>query len=479
MIILYLLCCILFFSCDTNYITIPASEPEIIHSEGDSISSHFIAEVVHITDHDIEIKWSTLSGRHDYDIILNDTLLVLNDLRKFISDSYTYAKITNLTPETEYKITIRAINSDLNVKTTSLTAKTEKVFLIDYKFIPIDPYIYRLNYLVQGLTTHDNGHLLVGYGSVTYDDHFFYFIKLNEQNELLWINPIKIHRMDVIISTQELEDGNLLLTTTYGVTKIDGDNGRVIWSKDIVNLGDSERLYLESAVLLPDGGAILFGTHLIYGQSARHCFFRISKDGDLIWETYGKERDIGSRAMSFKTILSHDKNKIFAAGSSGENPSSQHDNIILIECGLDGTIIEERGYHTNQLGYQIVTVENIFYIDDSFYIFSIKKWNYESDLVIVKLSNDKVLQQCYTVDSLYVTSTTHLSYGDDGSFFCMTHSYANNIAIAHIDKEGHILDSTQWKEPIGIYLVEHDEELMTYYTREGAIYTINRKGYIY
>ena len=119
-IFIYIFLCLLLAQCSKEEIVV---EPEIAKQAESVMTDDFSVEISS-TDKDIYLKWYPVKNAKSYEIIVNDTMTVYDKIDKNEYLDYYDYRLKNLKPNTDYKVTVRAISEDLNVKLVSGKTRT-------------------------------------------------------------------------------------------------------------------------------------------------------------------------------------------------------------------------------------------------------------------------------------------------------------------------------------------------------------------
>src|ERR1035437_544777 len=174
LLILFILFCGTFFiSCDNSVF-----EPEIGTPQDVNNIGVFVIENTVPASRELYLSWTKAVNAVSYDILINDTLSISGI-------SVNYCSISGLKPDTDYKISIRAINKDLSVKTISENIRTLKELINGIYQIKFGKYDFSNYIFSQCIKTQNNGYIFFG-ECEEYNNGYKLFVKTDENYNILW-----------------------------------------------------------------------------------------------------------------------------------------------------------------------------------------------------------------------------------------------------------------------------------------------------
>ena len=274
----------LFYSCEKETILVPAEEPDLTNPN-EVQPGEFTITVENITNRDLYLKWGPVKNADSYDIIVNNTTTIY-DIKKETYLPYYYYYLTNLTPNTEYELTVRARSKDMKASFAHTSVKTMKNFVEDVIWIDFDKYEYEHTSCYYSTNTADGGIIMV-FRVFHFGEEQTLLVKVNREYQIEWIKLAKSGHPSENICIISCKDGYLFMHNTPAsawnlwnsvITKID-KNGEISWNTEIsTNNQDSFRSVTE----LSDGSFFVIGM-----SNNRTCMVKLSFSGNLIFKTHG------------------------------------------------------------------------------------------------------------------------------------------------------------------------------------------------
>jgi len=211
----------------------------------------FELEIIKISDVEISLKWNIPSDPENekltYELAVNDSVIAY-DLK---INSY---KIGKLNPDTDYSVSVIAVDSHRNKKIVNKSVHTMKS-LID-KFISFDTY-NRDYIFLNAIETLDNGYLVYGWISEIAEDNKLFLLKLKSDFSISWKKEYGVvgnnfYEEQLI----ECSDHNYIIVYGNTVLKINNE-GNVIWN---YNSDENTTMFFHSIVENSDGNFFLAGS---------------------------------------------------------------------------------------------------------------------------------------------------------------------------------------------------------------------------
>ncbi|PXV68970.1 fibronectin type III domain protein [Dysgonomonas alginatilytica] len=483
--ITYLFFVILIFSaCEKEEVFVSAKEPVIANPDESFITGDFTVEILSRTDHDIFLKWYPVANADKYEILVNDTMTVSENIVKENNNNYYSFRLTNLEPDTDYKLSIRAISKDLNIKLASGTTRTHKETIANVLNVILDKYKYDRVGFGHCIPVQDKGYLLIG-NAFVFGKQKIILLKLDSDYNISWLKEKdNTDEGTAVIDVKEFSNGSFLLMHSKGATQIDKE-GNQIWSKEIKESNSKEDLLFNKCLTLPDGCSVLVGSLFSYGPTNRYYITKLSKEGNVLWEIYGPSRTYTDMYILTAMKLSPNNNIVIAGATWNDGMAYQGSaTLALVECDLDGNLISDITYDIEKIPYYIFDINNIFPVENnSFYILGTAS-DYSSTrrntiTLTIKIDNNRGLW--YRENSFsaggYFPKINLATLNDDGTFFCMIHD-DRGIIFADIRSNGEISNSVgYYNYPSGIFAIRNKENQIVYFTSDGRIITLNPDGY--
>ena len=177
-----------------------------------------------ITDREVTLSWSVATDPEKdpftYEVAVNDSVVAFDlDVNAFT--------ISQLIPDNTYKISVIAIDNNLNNQAVSKTVRTAKSFIHSiYSYQEgIDKYGF-----TSALLTSDGGFLIYGYTSRTGEDRSIAILKLSSDYSIQWTKEFAPSGDNGYPNQMiECSDHNYLIVREKTVLKID-QTGNTIWS---------------------------------------------------------------------------------------------------------------------------------------------------------------------------------------------------------------------------------------------------------
>jgi hypothetical protein len=302
-------------------------EPEI--SENNSPPGVFEIQVDRITDNEISFNWNIPDDPEGdeikFDICLNDSV-ILYDLRA------NSCSIENLQPDTEYKISVMALDKHRNSSVASKTVQTPKSFLkniIDLKQEYEDVIIHSV------IQTEDGGIFVLARGRVLtsqLQDYEYFSLRLTRTYSLVWKRRYDWARNAGIMAPVKINkcgNGGIVLAQYGAVTKLN-DQGFVEWSY-FVNK-DYDVRFFKSVVQTVTGEYLAAGCT----GSGKYIIIKLNPQGEEVWaNTYENPNGLFPEG-----IMIRENNQFMVWGGSALGES-------LLFMNGEGNLTDEKFFNGN------------------------------------------------------------------------------------------------------------------------------------
>jgi len=465
-------------SCSSEDIIIPAEEPNISNSIKSVIEGDFSIQIT-ISDRVIEINWKPVIGASTYEVILND-IIVSYDIMGSDEKGYYYCMIHALTPETQYKIAVRALDKEFNVKIVSGVVTTMKSFFDEVIQIPFDKYKYDTTngHLTAFTKTSDNGFVVVG-SFMSLGGYYTVIIKLNSVFEVEWTTDIGdsfIRWGSFECEVKECENGYLIVRRDSAIMV--SKSGNFIWQWDETLPAYSSLVY--SGLELPDRSIILVGAFFdVDPYKPRPWIAKLDQNGTLLWRKSGG--DFGT----LEKVIYKGDGKLFAGGTIYDYSAYLHQTLtMLVEFDTNGDILNEHIYKYDENAYESTFVDVVPGDNNCYYVIGNGKketdpYNINSTFIVKIEENGSILWKktgdesdsygyasgrCYKVNNSSIALVYYIGY--------------SNVGILIVDSEG----SIEWRYnmprfPNFIYFGQDELNRYMYVTEYGEIIFMNFGGY--
>lgn len=494
--IITILLSVLCFSCSKDDIFVPAEEPKI-ENPGDeaTIVGNIDVSVMDLRDTDLFLKWYPVENATSYEISINDTMIISDGIIKSDYLDYYYFRISNLQSNSNYKITLRAITKDLNVKSSIILVKTKKSFIDKIITIPIDfqefdPTMWSPFY--KYINTSDGGSAIVGSLSKN-GSTYTSLIKLTSSYDIQWICNIKGNSrmipheptMDLI----ECSDNSFVVINYYSISKIN-QNGNILWQ--ISNLNNENRdviEYLSSAVELPDNSLLVVGnSDRNWGQLSvgiEGLIARISKDGKIEWKKYYHS---SIENMFEKIVLKNDGN-LFVAGTRDINNANYQSlsdirkAICIVEMTQNGDALKEMIYkYQQEPSDEYASLNNLIAHDGYYYIVGGVTYDYFNTFLVKIDNNGSILWQRRGHEDGEYSSNISISGLGNKSIFMYSFVSSQTSILKEVGFDGDIVNEVNFTKfpegyPNGIYCGQDKDGRFIYTTVDAQVLFVNLDGY--
>jgi hypothetical protein len=349
--------------------TIPADEPVLTQTNKATVIGDFDVKVQSITDHQVYLTWTAPKNAASYDIVINDSL-ALHNIKT------TYYNIAGLKANTDQKIIIRAVSTDLSVKTATVSLKTMKELYEEVRQVFIDKYQYtrvNFNYCTK---TKDGGYLLTFYGFKN-EVNCELAVKTDKDMNVIWKTELVLgygktaagFRTTIEIKT--CSDGGYLIVNTKYVVKLSA-TGSLLWKND--ELLDKTIDYVNGSIELSDGSFWVVGSssrNWTKAVSLEYTLTKLSRDGNIIWKKYWGSSLENSAC---KIIKKADGNYFIVgttetSGATFNNLSYMDLNISLQELDGDANILTQKYFlYCKDNKRNSAQILNVFSTEDNHYV---------------------------------------------------------------------------------------------------------------
>ena len=307
-------------SCEKEVVTI-IHEPEKVPADSVKPSSFelFIDEV---TDTRINIHWTKAvdeTSNVSYDVLVGDSVVA------FGSSLQCQYLIENLTPDTEYSISVMALDQERNSFTVTKKATTKKSFFNRILSFNPDFYSYRFDIVIS---TNDGGLLICGkYLENVYSGLVRFLMRLDPDFNIVW-NKENISEVSDI---KLISSGCFLITGSNYVAKIDGQ-GNELWKCPV----ELESGKLATAIENSSGQVMIIGNWWSTAAvTIEYYIAQVSETGTLMWQ----KRGAPTKSNFFNDIIQKPDGGYLVVGT--------HDAIRsewLVETDEQGNITRESDY---------------------------------------------------------------------------------------------------------------------------------------
>lgn len=460
-----LIFCLFLSSCEKEVI-VPASEPDIPATDV-IVPEKFSFSVESITDCDMHLKWYPIKNASNYDIIINDTM-VIYDIKKNEYLDYYYYQLTNLEADTEYKLAVRAKSKDLNVTISDLTSKTLKNFIDGIIQISLNKYEYEFSGCHYSINTNDDGVLMV-LRVYHYGEEQTLFVKLSNEYQFEWITLANMGHPPTNICIINSPKGGYVFLHDSWITKIN-ESGEIIWTTEIGDNDDN----LCALTELPDGNFWVIGN----SNGRKSCMIKISLAGKFIFKKYRNGDHI------FEKVIAKDDGNLLICGLNAYynpyNPLSQ--NVVVWEYDSDGNSLNMNEIDT---GYPASYTTGVYLLNDgNFYITgSCTEWyqvtsGSRNSLIKIDPHGNPIWSKKYDHGGGGVSPHIVAGYPNlDGNCLLLI-SDDRGVGFLQIDSNGNVLQHTAcYGYPYGRTIKQIDPNRCMYVSNYAEVIVINLDGY--
>jgi hypothetical protein len=322
--------------------TILADEPVLTQTNKATVIGDFDVKVQSISDHQVYLTWTAPKNASSYDIVINDSL----SLRNIIT---TYYYFTGLKANTDLKIIIRAVSSDLSVKTSTINLKTKKELYEEVRQVFIDKYQYTRVNFDYCTKTKDGGYLFT-FNGLKHEENCELAVKTDKNMNVLWETELALGYGKTAagfrtnIDIKNCSDGGYLIVNTKYVVKLSA-TGSLLWKND--ELLDNPTDYVNGWIELSDGSFWVVGSsskNWNKAVSLEYTLTKLSQDGNVIWKKYWGSTLENSAC---KIIKKADGNYFIVgttetSGATFDNLSYMGLNISLQELDENANIVNQK-----------------------------------------------------------------------------------------------------------------------------------------
>lgn len=448
-----------------NIITIPPDEPSLNNNQNLTIIGDFDVTVEATTNHQVLIRWGRASNAVSFQILVNDTLSILDiQPRTHTDNSYV---INSLAPNTEHKITVRAVSADLNTKSVTVWATTRQNWITDIKQFHFDKYDYIDFFGFASYHKIDDGYYFVMAGTKPKGD-VVTIIKTDKQFNILWKTDLNesVGRMGgAWIGSSISSDGGILITiannnrSVYKVSR----NGDIEWKNtDGIVRGNS-------IIELPNG-------NIIISDFSSTCLSKLSSSGETLWQ---ERKCFGnSNSSGFKFAINEKNNSLMLFDVINVN---QHRDFYLVEIDFDGNLLSENIYpyidvmHNGNRAFAVnILPDN----NNNFYLFGRGTWRF-GETHIVKIDyNGNVLweRRGYEYDEWFVTPQVGFITKENNLLLASYTDHGWYRIKEFNQSDGTVIASFRVQLPQLIGIEKNDDGNFVFFTGCGLIITANPEG---
>lgn len=456
-------CIISFLSCEEINVDI---EPLIEATDETNDIGDFDFTLSTPTDCTIDLCWSVAGNAKSYDIIINDTIRI-KDL------TTNYYTITDLEPNTSYKIVVRAISSSLHIRTIEKTIKTlEKPISEIYK-IAFDKFEYSKYDFTNCIKTNDGNYIFLG-DAEKYIMGYKLIVKTDKFLNILWKTEIStgIYFAYTLfhIDLKQCSDGGYLVITEHIIYKISA-SGQLLWENS--DLKNQSIDMFNSAGEMSDGSYICIGTsarNKIPGIRLEYFLMKISSSGKTIWKKYAGTiaSNIGSKVLCH----SNGKNYLFGIaecyGIVGY-PTSTPNNYSVLIFDNNGDVIKELFYKyaNSAINKDILQTSdgNIYLIGSSFVNYG------ESYIVKINENGDFIWDRKGYDDGEHYAIVNAGTILTDNTLVFISYIDYDDYQIKELNSNGEIKSTLVLRDFFKPIFIDKDEQ--------GCYILISNSGYLY
>ncbi len=424
-----------------------------------------------ITDTEAEIIWAVSSDLKSdlltFDIAINDSVIAY-DLSNY---SYT---LTNLAPNSEYKVSVVAYDFQRNHVFATCSIHTMKSFLEDVIALNHD---YEYFACQSAIETSDDGILIHAFISIQGYGYYNYLIKLDSQFSVEWEKNIGLVDENPVNALHQNVDESYLVILKKSAIKID-KSGNILWTFTFP--AEYEIYEISTALDIDNDGNIL-----MVGYSSKdlgegywrmkYFLILLTSEGNEIWHKYG-----GSYEQSIPhKMLKLDDDELIIFGIAYTQSTSSY---WLLKLDIEGNFISEYLYPNNISGNDVPNT--IIKHSSGLLLFGTAYGNfygYENSIqrIIHVDFNGNIIWEKYNRLNLLDFHPTINSVGIlNSSTFLVFSSDYEGISIVSIDTEGNVgLNIRVDNYPVS-KLIKYTKDGKYAYISDEYIIILNSDGYI-
>jgi len=392
---------------------------------------------------EILIQWTTATNAVRYDVLVNDTI-GLYDVRN------NTCLLNYLTPNTDYKISIRAYDKNNFTKSISQNIKTLNESLNEISSLPFGRYEYLRINITHCIVTKDNNYAILGQ-AVIFDKTYIILIKTDKSFNIIWKINIEGGVFDYGDSEQnikECNDGSFLIFSKEQLLKISNE-GNIVFKK------------INSESAIKNGIQTSNGNFLFVGYK----YMMFNSNSDTLWT---KNKEI---LTSTSDVIQNNAGNYFVYGIYFTNGKYK---IAVQELDNSGNKLNEIDYNVSNECYSQFLLDSR---DNGFYLISysaIYLYGYTTEMCVTKIDN--IGREIWTLHS-----STELNYAvtakaarvlDDKTLLCLCYeSVSQNYYIYEITPNEKIIKSFRAGDMYVPIFVDKDEN--------GRYIILTQGGYIY
>lgn len=464
---LLLILLLLVTSCEKEVVTI-IHEPDKLLA--DSVKPvPFLLFIDEVTDTRIKLHWTkSIDETSDvsYEILVSDSVIAYGSFPK---SEYV---IGNLVPETEYSISVIALDQERNSFTVTSKATTKKSFYSKIISFNPDYYFYRFDRVIEAS---EGGLLICGrYIENQYAGYVTFILRLDREFNIVWHNE----NFSGIKDIKQISSGCFLITGSDYVSKIDG-NGNELW-RCPVKLGMGE---LASAIENNSGQIITVGSYwTLPGVTVKYYIAQVSGTGVLMWQKSAAP----ARSNFFTDIIQKQDGRYLVLGIHEANYLNGEwiRSEWLVETDEQGNITRENDYmssfHDDDMPSGIIRWSGGNYLLAGSTVGCLPPYyhvNVIPRFILVSPGGSVIWDKTHTIAA--GTNEYFRSYvmEEDNSILFLSSTYEES-AYAWLDLNGAVSNKTVLSDlPESIFLKKDGFNKYVLAHPEGFIIVINKDGY--
>ncbi len=431
----------------------------------------FKIDSVLLKDTEVWLFWNTPTDpdgdKVTINIELNNSIVEANmtNTSVFIVD--------DLTPDTDYKLSVVALDSEKNTSRADTLIHTKKAAVNWAYQLNLDYNYYLLKKVIR---TTDNGFLLLGVGgsSIYTHDQLSFIVKLNSDYSMSWKeefdwDPFDPSYYELYYEMLVCPDNSILALKYSAVVKLNS-SGELIWKVPIPEGKD----YIGFKVAVRDE---VSGDFFLVGITQSNYFLmRITDEGEVLWHKDGQEI-LSNNVVGIKVI----ENQLLLYGVTVE----ENNKFWILKTDKDGNKLEEKTYPNPYQVADILTGLS-FQNDGSFLLYgaiggnilSSGSYNTHSRITKIGLNGDQIwdIYPDLDFDGAYYCIWLNQSLNADQNLFLTSDD--RGVSFYQVDQSGSILNMSRIPNyPSGMFLFIDDKGNYTYFNEEGWLININHDGY--
>lgn len=423
------------------------------------------------TDTEIAVSWTVPADPEGdavhFEISLNDSVIAYD----IATTSYT---IENLRENSEYKISVAALDGSRNHSKAEKTVRTKKSFLSEVVDLGFNYTDITLNTAIH---LKDGSIVLWGRGRqlTKFEEYKYFMVKLRPDYSIEWQKEYKwgLSLDDVPISVLDCSGNGFLVVQYRTIVKLD-HLGNQQWTYKVPM--EYNRTFLRSAVKDDNGDYIIVGQSDRNWPKGRICIeyflMKISSTGNEIWHKYG-----GQHVTNYaEKIINCGNNEFLVSGVAEYTGSFNYDDnydwkqgLWLMRVNGDGQESSQSIYPDQSNGRCIANLDdgsNIF-MGGKFTKINLKgevQWDVSPEL------HTPGGFFCYIADYDVMNKNEYLILAIDDRGITFSHLNINTGGVEKIIKlRGY---------PNGIFINYNEKGYYEYITEYGYLIRLNVDGYL-